>query len=295
VTARDADVLVQRGIAVDRRLLRRHDAVGARVDARDRHGEVLRPAQVLRAQVRDVRRGAQRMHDQPIERLDERRRLAAARVERDRAAERDDRAHALGRLVRGVHREQAAEAPPDEAHLVAAAVMHVAQLLLERGRVPAREADVAAEAPGLHLVAAVLEEELEHDERALVRHEAGKQQDRVPVAARRAGEQRQRAGQRRGLEERARLDQLVQQSRLADVGFADGHRGRARSGVFESGAAGVADCASGCSMPQALHGHGVPRAGGVDRRQCEPRSERGLYCAMIRCDRRMPMLQSSET
>ena len=55
VAAGHADVLVQRAVAVDRRLLRRHDAVGHRVQAGDRHRQLLPPAQVLGARLRQVR------------------------------------------------------------------------------------------------------------------------------------------------------------------------------------------------------------------------------------------------
>jgi len=68
--------------------------------------------------------------------------------------------------------------------------VHVADLLLQRAGVPAVESDVAAKAPRLDLVAAVLQKQLEHDQRALVRHEARQQQHRVAVAARRAGQHR---------------------------------------------------------------------------------------------------------
>jgi len=164
------------------------------------------------------------MRDQAIQRLDERRRLAAAAIERHRTAEGDDRADALGRLVRAVHGEHATQAPAQQAHLAAALVVHVADLLFERAGVPAAEADVAPEAPRLNLVAAVLQVELEHDQSALVGHEAGQQQHRVAVAARRAGQHREVPRQRCCLEHGARLDHLVQQAGLADVGLSSGHR-----------------------------------------------------------------------
>jgi len=224
VAARDAHVLVQLRVAVDRGFLRRHDAVGERVQARDRHRQRLRAAQVLRAQVRHVGRRPHRVGDQPVERLDQRRRLAPRRIEGHRAAERDDRADALRVFVRRVHREHSAQAPADETHLAAAAMVQIADLLLQRRGVPVAEADVAPEAPGLHLVAAVLEEQLQHDHRALVGHESRQQQHRVAVAARRKAEQRQRPRQRRHLDEDPRLEQLVQQVGLADVAFSGGHR-----------------------------------------------------------------------
>ena len=81
----------------------------------------------------------------------------------------------------------------------------------------AAKADVAPEAPGLDLVATVLQEELQHDHRRLVRHESGQQQHRVAVAARRLREQGQIPGQRGQLEKDARLDELVNQAGLAYV------------------------------------------------------------------------------
>jgi len=234
VAARHADVLVQRRIAVDRRLLRRHDSVRQRVDARDRQGQCLRPAKFLGPQVVHVRRRPHRVGDQPVQRLDEGGRLAAGGIEGHGAAEGDHRPDALRGLVRSVHGEQTAQAPADEAHLPAVLVMHVADLLLQRGRVPAAEADVAPEAPGLHLVAPVLQEELEHDQRSLVRHESRKQQHRVAIAAPSVGEHGQKPRQRGHLEDGARLDQLVQQGGLSDVRFSRGHL---RSGRLSTGVA----------------------------------------------------------
>ena len=214
---------MQRRIAVNRRLLRRHDAVRQGIDAGDRHGKRLRLAQVLRAQVRDMRRRAHRVRDQAVERLHQRRRLASGGIEGDRAAQRHHRADALRRLVGAVHGEHAAQAPPDEAHPAAAAVVQVADLLLEGAGVPAAEADVAAEAPGLHLVAPVLEEELERDQGHLVRHEPRKQQHGMAVAPRRPGEDRQVGWQRDQFEQHPRLDELVEQVRPADVRVSLGH------------------------------------------------------------------------
>jgi len=112
------------------------------------------------------------MGNEPIKCLDERRRLAAPAVEAHGTAERDHRTGALRCLMGTVHGEHTAEAPAHETHRAAALVVHVTDLLFERAGVPAVESDVAPEAPCLNFVAAVLQEELEHDERALVRHEA---------------------------------------------------------------------------------------------------------------------------
>jgi len=163
------------------------------------------------------------MRNQAIERLDERRRLAACGIEGHGTAERDHGTDALRCLMCAVHGEQAAQAPAHEAHRPAALVVHVADLLLERSGVPAVESDVAPESPRLDLVAAVLQKELEHDQRALVRHEAGQQQHRVAVAARRSGEHRKVPRQRCHLEQGTRLDDLVQQAGLADVGLSSSH------------------------------------------------------------------------
>jgi hypothetical protein len=93
---------------------------------------------------------------------------------------------------------------------------------------PAAEAHVAAEAPGLDLVAAALEEELEGDERHLVRHESRQEQHGVAVAAARAREDREAPGKRGHLEERARLHELVDEAGLADVSMSLGHGFRSR-------------------------------------------------------------------
>ena len=210
-------------VAIDGRLLRRHDAVGQRVEAGDRHRQHLRAPHPARVQVRVLRAGAHRVRDEAVERLHERGRLAARGIDRDRAAERDRAAHALGRHVGAVHREHAPQAPADQAHLAPALVVHVADLLLERVRVAAAKADVAPEAPGLDLVAAALQEELERDHRRLVGHEAGEEQHRVAVAARRAREQRQVPRERGRLEQPPAFGQLVDQVGLAHVGVTGGH------------------------------------------------------------------------
>jgi len=101
--------------------------------------------------------------------------------------------------------------------------MHVADLLFERAGVSAAEADVASEAPRLHLVAAVLEKQLQRDQRLLIGHEPRQQQHRVAVAALRARQPRQAPRQRGNLDEGTRLDDLVQQARPADVAVSLGH------------------------------------------------------------------------
>jgi len=164
------------------------------------------------------------MRDQPIERLDHARGLPAVGADVHRAAQRDHAAHALGRLVRRVQREHAAQAPADEADLAAASVVDVAHLLLERECVLALEADVAAEAPGLDVATAVAQEDLEREQRGVVADESGEQQHRMAVTPRSAGQQRQRPGQRRHLEERAALDQAVQRMRGALVRMPCSHR-----------------------------------------------------------------------
>jgi hypothetical protein len=102
--------------------------------------------------------------------------------------------------------------------------MHVADLLLERVGVLAAKADIAPEAPGLHFVAAVLQEELQRDHRHLVGHEPRQEQHRMAIAARHPHEQGKVPGQDRQLEQRTPLEELVKQPGLADVGLSDGHR-----------------------------------------------------------------------
>jgi len=223
VAAGNADVLVQRRVTVDRRFLRRHHAVAERVEARQRHRQGLPAAQLLRADLHRVNGRAHRVRDEPVQGLHEPRRLAALRIDRHRAAERDHGSNALRRLIGPVEREQPAEAPSDEAHLAAALEVHIADLLLERVRVLGAEADVAAKAPGLHVVAAVPEEELQREHRGLVGHEARKEQHRVTVAARRPEEHGQMPRERGHFQERARLRELVDEARFADVRMSRGH------------------------------------------------------------------------
>jgi len=73
VAAGDADVLVHRRVAVDRRLLWRHDAVGHRIQAAHRHRQRLALTQLLGARLHHVRIRPERMRNQPVQRLHERR------------------------------------------------------------------------------------------------------------------------------------------------------------------------------------------------------------------------------
>jgi len=114
-------------------------------------------------------------------------------------------------------------------------MVDVADLLLERGGVPAAESDVAPEAPGLHLVAAALQEELERHERHLVGHEARQQQDRVAVPPRRTRERRQACGERHHLQEGAGLEELVEEAGLSDVRVSAGHGSRGDGSVRPCG------------------------------------------------------------
>jgi len=161
---------------------------------------------------------------QPVQRLQQRRHGAAGRVDADRAAQRDDVAHALGGLVRAVQREDTAQAPAHQADLAAALVVHVADLLLDRRGVPGPEADVAPEAPGLHRIAAAAQEDLQRHQRALGTHEAGQQQHRVAITARRVHQQRQGIGQRRDLQERPGFEHRAEQAGFAFMGNSRGHR-----------------------------------------------------------------------
>jgi hypothetical protein len=101
--------------------------------------------------------------------------------------------------------------------------MNVAQLLLECLGMLSLEAHVAPEAPALDLIAAGLEEDLQPDERLLVAHEAGQQQHRMTVAARRGHQHRQRPGQQRSLAQRADLHRGEQRAGRAGVGVAGNH------------------------------------------------------------------------
>jgi len=227
VAAGHADVLVQRarlGVAgaVQGRLVRRHHAVGLGVEAGHRHRR--RGAQHARIDVRRMGDRPHRMRDQPVERLDQGRRVAALRIAADRAAERHHAAHALRHLVRGEHREDPAQAPADEAHRAAMAVVQEAHLLLERAGVLALEADVAPEPPVVDLVAAIAQIVLEHRHRAGIADEARHQQHRMAVAARRGHQQRQRGRQQRGLEQRPVLEQRPQQAGRAGRLARGGHR-----------------------------------------------------------------------
>ena len=170
-----------------------------------------------------MRHRAERVRDHPVQRLHRGRRAAAFWVDAERAAERDHAAYAFGRLVRAVEREDAAQAPADQAHLAAALVVQVADLLLERLRVAGVKADVAAEAPRLHRIAAVLQVPLQREQRRLVAHEAGQQQHRMAVAARRGHQRRQHRRQRRQLEQRAPLRHRMKDVRRAAVRVSLGH------------------------------------------------------------------------
>ena len=223
MTAGDADVLVQRRVTVDGGFLRRHHAVAQRIQAAHRHRQLLAFAQLLGARLHGVGVGAHGVGNQPVQRLHERRRLAAFGVHAHRAAQGDDATHALRRLMRAVEGEHATQAPADQAHPAPALVMQPADLLLQGLRMPALEAHVAAEAPGLHVVAAAAQEEFQREQRDLVGHEAGQQQHRVAVAARRQHQSRHRIRQESHLEQRPPLGQRVQQMRFPLVRMARIH------------------------------------------------------------------------
>jgi len=220
VAARHPDVLVQRRVSLDRRLLRRHDAIGQRIEAAHRNRQPF--AQLARARLHRMGAWPHRMGDQPVQRPEQHRRLASLRIDRHRTAERDDVAHAFRRLMGAVQGKQSPQTPADQAHPAAGAVVQVADLLFKRRRMLVLEADVAPEAPGLDLVSALAEEPLQHEQRRLVAHEAGQQQHRMAVAARGRGEQRQRPRQQGHLQQRARLDRLEQRMGAARMAVAAG-------------------------------------------------------------------------
>jgi len=91
--------------------------------------------------------------DHPAERVDQCRRLAALGVDADRAAQRDDLAHAFAGLVRAIECKHAPQAPAHQADLAAGLVVQVADFLLQRLGMAALKTDVAAQPPGLNFVA----------------------------------------------------------------------------------------------------------------------------------------------
>jgi diacylglycerol O-acyltransferase len=172
VAAPDAHVLVQRRVAFERGLLRRDHAVAERIQAADRQWQTLALAHRLGTRLHRVCRRTQRMGHQPVQGLQQRRYRAARGIDGDRAAQRHDVAHAVHGLVGAVQREHTAQAPAHQADLAPALVVHVADLLLDGRRMPRSEADVAPQAPGLHRIAAVAQEQLERYQRAFAAHES---------------------------------------------------------------------------------------------------------------------------
>jgi len=223
VAARHADVFVPRRVALDGGLLRRHHPVAERVQAAQRRHQGLALAQAPGLRVQAVHLGAHRMGDQPVHRLHQRGRGTAFGVDADRAAQRDDAAHAFLRLLRAIEREHPAQTPADQADLAARLVMQVADLLFQRIGVLGLKAQIAAQAPGLGGVAALAQIALQHPQRQLAAHEARQQQHRMPVAARCVGQQRQRAGQQGQFQERAQLQRRVQPARVTAVTVSLGH------------------------------------------------------------------------
>jgi hypothetical protein len=227
VAAGHPDVLVQRMVAVELRGRGGHDAVRRRVDARRRQWR--RRVQDLRAHVRDVGYGSHRVSEVAIQRAHEQRHTDAARGHAHRAAERDHAADAFRRRVSRVERVDAAEAPADQADLATVLMMQVTHLLLERESELALEAGVLAEAPGLDVVAARLQEQPQADQRRVRGREPRDQQDGVAIAARRrAPQQRQQRRQQPHFEQRTRFDQRVQKRRrcVEVVGVGQGLRVR---------------------------------------------------------------------
>jgi hypothetical protein len=71
------------------------------------------------------------------------------------------------------------------------------------------------------VIALALQEQLQGDQGLVVGHEAGQQQHRMAVAARRLQQQRQRGRQQRHFEQGARFQHRVQCAGLADVRMAN--------------------------------------------------------------------------
>ena len=168
--------------------------------------------------------GTERVRDQAVQRLHEGGRAAAVGVDANRAAQGDDAAHALRRLVGTVEGEDAAQAPADQAHLAAAEVMQPADLCSSAwacragSRRCGRNPRCGRRNPGCP-------ERIQREQRGFVGHEAGQQQHRVAVACgapirpgpcRAAGD----------LEHRPPLGQRIEQAGFALVRVAFAHGGR---------------------------------------------------------------------
>jgi len=223
MAAADPDVLVQRRVAGNRGFLGRHHAVAQGIQATHGHGQLLALAHGLGTRLHRVGRRAHRVGHQPVQGLDQRRRRASGCIDADRAAQRDHVAHAFARHVRAIHREHTAQAPADQADLAAALVVHVADLLFDGRCVAGAEAHVAAQPPGLHIVAAPTQEQFQPDQRHLAAHEPWQKQHRMPVPARRERQERPSVGKHEQLENRAGFEHRAEQTRLANVGMSFCH------------------------------------------------------------------------
>jgi len=223
VAAGHANVFVHCRIAIDGGFLRRHHTVGERVKTahRDRRNFFL--AQLAHTWLHRVRCRTQRMGDQPVQGLHHRRRLAAFGIDADRAAQRDQHAHTLRRLMRTVQPEHAAQAPAHQAYLTPALVVQVADFLFQSRRVFVLEAQIAPQAPGVNVIAAIAEKQLQCHQRDLACHEARQQQHRVAVTLRRTQQQWQRVRQGGHFQQGAELGGRMQRMGCVLMGVPGSH------------------------------------------------------------------------
>src|SRR5262249_36044191 len=104
-------------------------------------------------------------------------------------------------------RIDAAEAPADQADAPSMTAPDLLQPLDETAHHRRRRAEVPAELPAVYRVAEVAEEPAERAGREVTRHEAGKDEHRMAVAARGASQERVGRDERRELEEGAALEE----------------------------------------------------------------------------------------
>ena len=117
--------------------------------------------------------------------------VGGLRAARERAAERDHRAHAIRHHLGQLTRIEAAEAPADQADLAAVGVVEFMHQIDHRMLHAIAQAEIAALAPAADGIAAVLQEAAQRPRRGVRGHQPGQHQHRMTVAPGREAEQRQ--------------------------------------------------------------------------------------------------------
>ena len=98
-------------------------------------------------------------------------------------------------------------------------VVQVTDLLRQSAWHTCSKTDIAPQSPSVHVIVFALQEQLECDQRLFIGEKSGNQQHRVTISSGSIQQQRQRRRQQGHLEQRAQLEQGIDQARRTDVGM----------------------------------------------------------------------------